>query len=170
MIQSNQHKTASANSKGVIISFRDTNKHQFVKYNEKPLYNNSRYYQKFDSPVFNNVQQKVYAEALYGLNVYSEDEIKTMSKNKKFKIENTQIQVQENLNLYKQEIVNNQMNGFLIKLFPNSKVVKQMCNENECDRTYINTLSFKELKITPVMIVERLIKSHLITNNFFQLT
>jgi hypothetical protein len=174
MSQTNPHKTVSANSKGVIISFGDVNKHQFIAYNNTDvqkvqLYGNAKY-QQFESPVFNKTQQKIYAEALYGLNVYSEMELQTISKRKKNRIKSHQKTVQSVLNIFKQEVIDIKMNSMLLKLFPHSKFIKAFCQESFYDETSTNTFSFKDLNITPVMIVNKLIECQLLPNNFFQLT
>ena len=56
-MSNNPHKAISANSKGIIISFRDVNKHKFIPYESKMVNSiqikGTAKYQKLDRPVFN---------------------------------------------------------------------------------------------------------------------
>ena len=74
------------------------------------------------------------------------------------------------LNRWKQEIINEQVDSFLINLFPNSPVVKQMVNVKGYDDN-LNTdyITFKELGISRQAIAEKLIQLGILPSNFCQL-
>ena len=83
----NPNKTISANSKGIVVSFGDVNKHKFIKYEltvvtQIQLYGTVKY-QKIEQSGFNSTQEKLFAEAMYGLNFYTAAEIKVMPVEKK---------------------------------------------------------------------------------------
>jgi hypothetical protein len=83
----NPNKTISANSKGIVVSFGDVNKHRFIKYESTAVQQIQLYgtvkYQKIEETGFNPTQEKLYAEAMYGLNFYTAEEIKVMPAEKK---------------------------------------------------------------------------------------
>ena len=117
----NPNKTISANSKGIVVSFGDVNKHKFVKYEsvlvqQIQLYGTVKY-QKIEHPGFNPMQEKLYAEAMYGLNFYTAAEIKVMPVEKKRHVIVLYTRVQKMLNMWKQEIIGKQV-SVLINLEP----------------------------------------------------
>lgn len=169
----NPNKTVTASSKGIIISFRDCNKHKYLPYQSKTVeniqQNGTAKYQELEIPVFNSVQQKLFAERLYGLSIYKPEELVTFSKKKKSNILIIYKRVQHFLNKWKQEIVNNQMDNLLIKLFPKSHVIKHMCSVKGYDRGFRSKHTFKELGITDDKIAIKLIEGGFLPANFFQL-
>lgn len=169
----NPHKTVSASSKGIIISFRDANKHRFIPY-ESPVVEEIQYYghkkyQQIESPVFNKIQQKLYAEAVYGLNFYSEQDIKEMSKSKKLRLLAKYAKAQRVLNRWKQEIVHEKVDSFLLALFPNSLITKVLVDTKGYDRQSKESHSFKELGLTQQDVANKLIEVSLLPTNFYQL-
>ena len=76
----NPNKTISANSKGIVVSFGDVNKHKFIKYEFTAVtqiqLSGTVKYQKIEHSGFNPTQEKLFAEAMYGLNFYTAAEIK----------------------------------------------------------------------------------------------
>lgn len=174
MLNNNPNKSVCATAKGIIISFADANKHKFVPYANSFVQDVQMKgivrYKQVDYVVFNDVQQKLYTEAIYGLNVYTAKEQAELPKEKKVKIISTYTKAQYVLNKWKQQIVNQKVNSFLNSLFPNSKLVKQVIDVNDFDKKHKDTHSFKELDLTPEMIANKLIKAGLLPNNFFNLT
>jgi hypothetical protein len=171
----NPHKTVSANSKGIIVSFGDVNKHKFIKYEltgveQIQLYGTVKY-QKIEQVGFNPIQERLYAEALYGLNFYTAEELKAMPAEKKRSIMVLYTRVQRMLNRWKQEIIWKQVDSLLISLFPRSPIIKFISENEYYDRDLECPLTLRDLGITSeTVIAEKLIQSKLLPYNFFKLT
>jgi len=171
----NPHKTVSANSKGIIVSFGDVNKHKFIKYEptgveQIQLYGTVKY-QKIEQVGFNPIQERLYAEALYGLNFYTAEELKAMPAEKKRSIMVLYARVQRMLNRWKQEIIWKQVDSLLISLFPRSPIIKFLSENEYYDRDLECPLTLRDLGITSeTVIAEKLIQSKLLPYNFFKLT
>jgi hypothetical protein len=171
----NPHKTVSANSKGIIVSFGDVNKHKFIKYEptgveQIQLYGTVKY-QKIEQVGFNPIQERLYAEALYGLNFYTAEELKAMPAEKKRSIMVLYTRVQRMLNRWKQEIIWKQVDSLLISLFPRSPIIKFLSENEYYDRDLECTLTLRDLGITSeTIIAEKLIQSKLLPYNFFKLS
>jgi hypothetical protein len=171
----NPHKTVSANSKGIIVSFGDVNKHKFIKYEptgveQIQLYGTVKY-QKIEQVGFNPIQERLYAEALYGLNFYTAEELKEMPAEKKRSIMVLYTRVQRMLNRWKQEIIWKQVDSLLISLFPRSPIIKFLSENEYYDRDLECPLTLRDLGITSeTVIAEKLIQSKLLPYNFFKLS
>lgn len=170
----NPNKTISANSKGITITFGDVNKHKFVYYNnndvvKKIQVRGKNKYQNIEEFGFNKIQQKLYAEAVYGLKVIPNEVLMEMRVEAIRKIQARHAKAKEVINHYKQEVCNNTVDTLLQKLFPKSPIVKQMCNVKGTDSYIDCSMSLKELKISSKMLAERLIKFKVLPENFFNL-
>ena len=165
----NPHKTASASEKGIIISYRESNKHQFLSYQERSQMSKKPKYQQFSKPVFNRIQQKLYAKTVYGPTYYTEKELSEMSKAAFQKISEDYDKVQRVLNQWKQEIVHEKVDKFLLALFPKSKLVKALTTYKGSDEKLVFRQSFKELGLSQVEIVNKLIQAKLLPENFYSL-
>lgn len=167
-MKKNPNKTISVNSKGMIISFTDSNKHLFVKF-DKPIYvNDNSLYQEFDEPMFSQKQRKMYFEAIYGIRMYPEYVIRKMPRKVVMKIITRSNLVQKAINLMKQETVNKQVDSLLTKMFPRSPIVKKMVNIG-CDNNVTCPISAKDLKLSDLKIAEKLVTLKLLPVNFFSL-
>ena len=169
----NPNKTITANSKGIIISYRDASKPRYMPYKAKAVeqiqIHGTVKYQVLEQPALNRTQQKLYGELLYGLKLYKPEELAAISKKDKLKIAYLHRKVQHYLNKWKQEIIDNEVNSFLLKLFPRSKFVKDMCAVKSYDRAYTDRHTFKELGLTPDKIAAKLVEAGFLPQNFFQL-
>lgn len=173
-MRSNPHKTVSAGSKGIIISFRDANKHRFLPYEnahvEEIQVKGQRKYQPLEQPAFNKIQQQLYAEAVYGLGHFSEQEVAEMSKSKKLRVLAKYAKAQRILNRWKQEIIFEKVDSLLMALFPDSPITKVLVDTKGHDRNQRESHSFKELGLTQQDVASKLIEVKLLPENFFQLT
>ena len=160
------HKSISAGPKGIIISFENTKKHQWISYENK--YVSKMEDQIFDQPIFNENQQKIYSQVVYGLNCYNKEELQTIPKSIKNLIFSKYVKAQNILNTWKYEIVEHRVDNLLSTLFPNSSVVKKI-NSVKSEKSEKNYSSFKDLKISKKMIAEKLIFEGLLPKNFFTL-
>lgn len=170
----NPHKTVSANSRGIITSFRDSNKHKYIAYEstaltDLQLYGPQKPQRMQHSGRLNKVQQKLYAEHLYGLNYFTAEELAEMPNKKRFQIMHAYKKVQRVLNLWKQEIAGRRADAFLKYLCPNSPVTKVFLATQGTDPELLDTHTFKELGISQQMIAEKLVDAGLLPVNFFLL-
>ena len=117
----NPNKTVSASATGVLICYADVQKHQWVYYDNKINPNNKHYplkgvskYQQLEFKSFNKTQQQLYNQAVYGLSCYSESELVGLSPAKKRKITDVFNKTQILLNHWKQEIINETVDSFLV--------------------------------------------------------
>ena len=169
----NPNKTITANSKGILISYRDSSKPRYMPYKSKAVEKIQLYgtvkYQVLEQPVLNRTQQKLYGELLYGLKLYKPEELASINKKEKLKIAYLHRKVQHYLNKWKKEIIDKEVNDVLLKLFPRSKFVKDMCAVKSYDRAYTDRHSFKELGLTTDKIAAKLIEAGFLPQNFFQL-
>jgi hypothetical protein len=165
----NPHKTVSASEEGIIISYRESNKHQFLSYQERSQMSHKPKYQRFSKPVLNRVQQQLYAQTVYGPTYYTEKELREMSKAKLQKITEDYNKVQNVLNQWKQEIVHEKVDKFLLALFPKSKLVKTLTTYRTYDDKLVFRQSFKELGLDQIQIVNKLITAKLLPENFYSL-
>jgi hypothetical protein len=120
---------------------------------------------------FNNFQNKLYKEALFGLSNYSQDEIKKLNYQEQNRITKIHRKTQTVLNLWKQELCNNIVNSMLKCLFPKSKVTKELVEDfgNIVDPSFKNFLTFKQLGISKKQIVDKLILKEVLPLNFYKL-
>jgi hypothetical protein len=173
-MSNNPHKAVSANSKGIVISFRDVNKHKFIPY-ESPIVksiqiNGTNKYQKLERPVFNKLQQQLYSEVIYGLNVYSDIQVKQLSQERRIELLERYNKAQDVLNEWKKQIVDHKLNNILSVLFFNSSIAKEMCKIPTYERHHKDTHTFKELGLTQQKIAYKLVETGVLPDNFFNLT
>jgi hypothetical protein len=171
----NPNKTISANSKGIIVSFGDVNRHKFIKYELETVQQIQLYgtvkYQKIVQTEFNPTQEKLFAEAMYGLNFYTAEELKKMPADKKRYVIVLYTRVQKMLNIWKQEIIGKQVDHFFATLFPNSPFTKFLLENEFYDKNLECPLSLRDLGVTSEkLIAEKLVESRLLPYNFFKLT
>lgn len=170
----NPNKTISANSKGITINFGDVNKHKFVYYSNnehvrKIQQNGTVKYQLLEATEFNKIQQHLYNQAVYGLKSFPNEVIMEMKAEKIRSIQATHIRAKDVINNFKQEVAAENIDSFLIKLFPKSPIVKQMIGTKGTDPFIKVTTSLRDLKITPLMLAKRLVNHHVLPENFFNL-
>lgn len=172
----NSNKAISANSKGITITFGDVNKHQFIYYNSNSEVaklaqreDNRQRYQVFEQPEFNRIQKQIYTQAVYGLKAYKNEEIMLMEPKNIEEIKHVHNKAKVIINNYKQEVASRLADSFLMKMFPNSPVIKQMLGIQGADSALGTSLSFKDLKITPTMMAKKLVEFSVLPKNFFQL-
>lgn len=169
----NPNKVVSANSKGVIISFKDVNTsklpaHINLQVEEVQTQGKVKY-QNVHHPRFNKIQQKLYTEAIYGVDFYYPEDIKKMSKKKILSIAAKCAKTQRVINRWKQEIISETVDSFFLSFFPNSRITKAIVQTNGYDRHHRDTHTFKELGLTQKDVAEKLIEVKVLPKNFFEL-
>lgn len=113
-----------------------------------------------------DVQNELYKRVMFGLSIYEPAQLYEMNSAKKNKIVRKHKEAQEVINKWKQELTNQWTNNFLKKMFPKSKLVSDMCEDNSTSNSFMNTLSFKELNITKENIINKLIETNILPYNF----
>ena len=156
-----EHKTVSAKTHGIIISFRDVNKHMYVPYSaaveRKQLYGTVKY-----QPVFNQNQERLYKETVYGLNAYTGVQIRQMSPAQKSYIIKRYTRVQYIISQLKNQLLENQLFTMLKKVFHHSELMQQICQAE------VKPIACQVL--TEEQIARILVEKKLLPENFFQLT
>ena len=179
MARNNQNKTISCNSNGMIISYGDANKHQFVRYEKTTpsyvkkiqLQGTVKYQQMEKTPKLTPKQNELFSTLLYGFKMFSKEQIKQMPERNKIDIKIKYTKAQRILSRWKQNLTGSFVDGLLLSLFPNSPVVKQMCSV----KGYINDvskedeISFEDLGVSDEQIVNKFIECKLLPQNFYQL-
>ena len=169
-MHNNQNKTVSANSKGIVICFRDVNKHRFIPYESQyvkqiQLYGTSKY-QHIEAVVFNSTQRRIYDEALYGFAIYSTEEVRCFTPTKKHFIQKNYHRVQRFLARWKEDIMNQRIDNFLLKLFHRSDVIKEFVKVTSSEYQFSNP----GLQLSDDVIARKLVEFKLLPSNFFNLT
>lgn len=171
----NPHKTISAGQNGIVISFRDVNKHLYVPYPLMPeiqtlQLQGRKTFQVTETP-FNAVQLRLYNEMTAGFNAYSAEEIAQMTDKQKHNVAKRYNRVRLSISILKQEVIYKEVDDILATLFPKSRLVQHMVCCKETDRRYKDDeFTLEELGITPVQVAHRLVKDKLLPENFFQLS
>lgn len=120
---------------------------------------------------FNSYQYFLFRRALYGLEVYSQEELRYISSQKKKRIKTVHKHVQLTLNLFKQRMLIEQTNSLLSRLFPNSKdITVFVATYMEPDPEFICTVPLDKFGITKMDIAKELVDKKCLPYNFFDLT
>lgn len=174
----NQNKTISCNSNGMVISYGDANKHQFMRYEtpshvKKIQLHGTVKYQKIEEEFKLTPKQKdVYAKTVHGFKAYTKEELNSLSEQARIDVTVTYAKVQRILRNWKQDITFSNLDRFLLSLFPNSPVIKAMCTTtgHVDDISKEDEISFKDLGIKQKDIIAKLIQVELLPKNFYELT
>jgi len=115
-------------------------------------------------------QNFLYNRALFGLAVYSQEELRDMRWDKRKRIIKVHKRAQVVLNLWRQEIVNVLSTHLFESLFPNTIITEGFVStKNDTDPEYINKMSFKALRISKAQIVSKLVAEGILPPNFYEL-
>lgn len=168
----NSDKTISANSKGIVIYYGENKKHMFASYLnthiKKIQLEGTTRYQKLEED-FNPRQQELYGIITRGFSYYEEKELIRMPKSQRIKIKIDYSRAKTLLNRWKQEIINETVDGFFINMFPKSKTAKQFANCKGFDDSIECTISFRDLGISDYLVARKLVEFKLLPQNFFNL-
>jgi hypothetical protein len=123
----------------------------------------------FEQDKYNTYQNYLYKRALYGLDSLSVEELNTMCSKKRSRILNVYNRGQLVVNKYKHQITKQLTDKLLTSLFPNSLLISELCNYDDVDNNYKNTLTFKDLCIQKDALVELFITEGILPKNFLSL-
>lgn len=112
----------------------------------------------------------LYNRALFGLAVYSQDEIRDMRWDKRKRIIKVHKRAQIVLNIWKQQMVNALSTHFFTSLFPGNPITESFIQTtNDTDPDYINRMSFKALRISKAQVASKLVAEGILPPNFYEL-
>lgn len=116
-------------------------------------------------------QNFLYNRALYGLSIYTPEEVVIMAPEKRKRIIQIHKKTQKILNLWKQEIVNTLANKLFTDIFPDMEITKTLVDYYGTggDPDYINNMSFKSLKISKEQVISYLIEKKVLPKKFNEL-
>ena len=125
----------------------------------------------FEKDKYNQYQNFLYKRAMFGLSIYTPEELQIMHTAKKKRIRKVHKRTQEILNIWKQELSHAFTSALLAKFFGKSSFVKDYSEKfaSVTDPEYISTIEFKELGITKDQIVAKLIQEKILPHNFYEL-
>ena len=176
MSRNNQNKTISCNSYGMVISYGDANKHQFVNYQSRNAHVNKIQtegtvkYQKIEKEIkFTPKQKDLYSKVVYGFRAYTKQEIAKMSEQTKIDVTIRYNKTQRLLRRWKQDMVFSAVDQLLTFFFPKSPIAKQMVETTGYLDESEDDLSFNELGITRNDIADKLIECGALPKNFYNL-
>lgn len=132
-------------------------------------YNGKKYSLIVHTPL-NNHQNMLYNRALFGLALYTQEEIQEMHWEKRKRIVKVHKRAQSVLNVWKQEITNKITTAFFSTFFPKTEFAMYLEHTaDETDPDFVNKISFKDLGITKAQIILKLIETGILPPNFYEL-
>lgn len=175
----NPNKAISADKNHITVVYTDTKKHYNISYekSESPLKDLQLHGNKFLGKSYQKIgynespmQHRLYRIALYGISVFTPEEVAKMSFKEKTKIITNQKKAQTLLDRWKQEICHKKLANFLNIFFGKSTLAKELAEYPDyIDQDNKNVLSFKDLGITKDMIIKKLILANLLPKDYYQL-
>lgn len=126
---------------------------------------------EFEKDRYNQYQNFLYKRAMFGLTVYSPEELAVMHTAKKKRILKVHKRTQEILNVWKQELSHMFTSALLTKFFSRSSFVKEYSEKfaGVIDPEYISKIEFKELGITKDQIIAKLVQEKILPYNFYEI-
>lgn len=127
---------------------------------------------RFERDAFNAYQNFLYKRAMYGLGVYSSEEVERMRPEKKARVKRVHFRCQQVLNIWKQQICNEFTNKLFMHFFPKRELAQLFFvrHKDTIDPGFMNTLNFKDLGISKKQIVDKLILEGVLPKDFHSLT
>lgn len=126
---------------------------------------NGKRYSQYEQDPYTEYQNFLYKRALFGLKMYTPEEIRTMHWQKKKRIKKVHKRTQNELNVWKQEKIISITNQ-VIGLFSTRLADDIVTNYSEPDPKFISTMSFKDLGIGKKDIINRLLDKGILSNDF----
>lgn len=131
---------------------------------------NGKKYTETKSGELSDYQNFLYKRALFGLSVYTDEEIKAMNFGKRTRIIKVHRHAQNVLNIWKQQIVNKLSTHLFVTFFPKTEFAKYLMDTEEVtDVKHINKLTFHDLKISKKEITDKLIKEGILPKDYYEL-
>jgi hypothetical protein len=155
-------KTITATKNGISINYEiRSKKSSFIKYDEANQQQQSTRSENFFE--MNVIQRNMYRRLFYGMEAFSAEEVKTMSKIDISKISRDHSKATKIVNQLKYQKYFGDYNKLLSVLFPHVKL------DFYKDGQDVSLPSLKELKITTVDIIDKWVEEKLLPSNFYNL-
>lgn len=115
-------------------------------------------------------QKAIYERLVFGISVIDKKELSKMSKQEIEQIKQQHQKCQNDLNIWKQQIVNRISNQIFKRYFPKSPFTQTLTEKypDVVDPGYTNTIPFKLLGIKRADIINRLLKSGILPKDFYK--
>ena len=132
-------------------------------------YKGKKYSVQYEQDPYSDYQNFLYKRALFGLKMYTQDEIKEMHWQKRNRIKKVHKRTQGVLNTWKQQLMIEKTNKLFQIFFPDSSITQTLLENSDVDPEFRNMLNFKSLGITKRDIVDKLCEENLLPHNFTEL-
>lgn len=124
---------------------------------------------EYEKDKYNNKQNLMYKECLYGLKTYKSNELYDMHALQKKEIVKKNKQTQIVLNFVKQKKIIKITNIIFSSMFPNSQIVEALIQDDKPVQRHFCDMTFRDLNISKEEIIEILIKNNILPKNFNEL-
>jgi len=142
-------------------------KGQLHEYQQKGNSSVKKRISKYEIDKYSQIQNNLYKRALYGLKMFTAEDLTLMHKDKRKRINKVHRKAQKSLNIMKQEKVNQITNRIFDTFFPKTNITKSLLGlENFTDSKFVNTLELKGLGITKDKMIERFIGEGILPKDF----
>lgn len=154
-ISNKQNKTISVNAKTMSVVYTDTKKYYIYDIdNQDPTRDVKLFGKKFkgvtaqDSKDYLNLKQRrILDDILYSKGKYSAEQIQKLPLMRQYYLLEGAFKVEKALYQWKKELVSKKVDNILLKLFPNSKIVRQLVKITEGKALYhdVNRIDIRNL-------------------------
>ena len=124
-------------------------------------------YSQYEQDPYTEHENFIYKRALFGLKMYTPEELQAMHWQKKKRINKVHRRTQNELNLWKQEKLITITNK-VIGLFSTGLAQDIISNYSEPDPKFKSTLNFKDLGIEKKQIINRLVAKGILSKDFIK--
>jgi hypothetical protein len=123
-------------------------------------------YSQCEQDPYSEYQNFLYKRAMFGMKMYTPEEIKTMHPQKRERVAKVHKRAQHELNVWKQEKVIAFTNK-IMSVFTRSSIAKDMVNlYSKPDPTFVSKMSFKDLGVSKEDVITHLLKKKILPNDF----
>jgi hypothetical protein len=114
-------------------------------------------------------QKTMYERTVFGISTIDKKELQKMSPDEIKRIKEQHAKCQNELNIWKQQLVNSISNQIFMRYFPKSPFTKTLTEKypNVVDPGFVSTISFKVLGIKRADIIQKLMKSGILPKDFY---
>jgi hypothetical protein len=121
---------------------------------------------QFEQDPYNKYQNILYKRAMFGIKIFTQDEVKAMHPDKVLRIEKVNKRAQREVNIFKQERLIEITNKFF-SVFTKSKIANDMLDVySNPDPKFTSRTSLKDLGIPKEDIINRLCEKGILPRNF----
>jgi hypothetical protein len=126
------------------------------------------YYQQYEKSPYNYAQNLLYKRVLYGLSMFSKEDLAKMNSVEKSKINSVHKKAQRELNLWKNRLLK-ERTDIIFSIFTNSSLAKKLLEPKKPTNNYMNTLNFADLGVSKPDIINHFVEVGILPNNFNKL-